>query len=318
MDVLMIDDDKVRELLDLEALLDALAQGFKAISAGATSVPTRVTANVPSTGFLGAMPGWGDDIGLGAKLVSVFAVNEGTEIPSHQAIICLFDVNNGSPIAVMDGTYITAIRTAAAAALSARILAREDARTLAILGASVQGAAHLTMFPLVRDFEEIRIASRTFSHAEDLAASNPRARAVQSFEQAVRGADVVALCTSSGEPVARYEWLSPGTHVTSVGYAPPHGELDRTIAERGSLFVEAPAAFQPPPGGCAELAGLDPSQAAEIGEVLLGGRPGRVSAEEITVYKSMGHAIEDIAAAQLVYKRARETETARSSSTGQG
>lgn len=318
MDVLIIDEEEVRDLLDLDALLDTLAQGFKAISAGATSVPPRISADVPETGFLAAMPGWGDGIGLGSKLVSVFPGNEGGPVPSHQAIICLFDASTGSPVAMMDGTYITAIRTAAAAALSTRILAREDARTLAILGASVQGAAHLTMFPLVRDFTEIRIASRTFGHAEKLAASNPRAHAVASFEEAVRGADVVALCTSSGEPVARYEWLSPGTHVTSVGYAPPHGELDRTIAERGSLFVEAPAAFQPPPGGCAELAGLDPSQAAEIGEVLLGGRPGRVSAEEITVYKSMGHAIEDIAAAQLVYKRARETETARSSSTGQG
>ena len=306
MDVLMIDEPRVRELLDLNALLDALADGFKAISSGATFVPPRVAANVPGKGLLAAMPGWGDGIGLGAKLVSVFPVNEGGTIPSHQAIVCLFDPDNGSPVAVMDGTYITAIRTAAGAALSTRLLAREDARTLAILGASVQGASHLTMFPLVRDFTEIRIASRTFGHAEELARSDPRAHAVSSFEEAVRGADVVALCTSAGEPVARFEWLSPGAHVTSVGYAPPHGELDRAMAERASLFVEARVAFEPPPAGCAELAGIDPKHGAELGEVLLGVRPGRRSEEEITVYKSMGHAIEDIAAAQLVYERARQ------------
>jgi ornithine cyclodeaminase/alanine dehydrogenase-like protein (mu-crystallin family) len=121
----------------------------------------------------------------------------------------------------------------------------------------------------------------------------------------VRGADVVALCTHSGTPVIRKEWLAAGTHVTSVGFAPPEGELDREVARTASLFVESrSAAFQPPPAGCLELAGLDPEGAAEMGEVLLGSRPGRRSPDEITVYKSMGHAVEDLAAAGLVYRAA--------------
>jgi len=130
---------------------------------------------------------------------------------------------------------------------------------------------------------EIRIASRTFAHAQGLAATDARARAVESYREAVRGADVVALCTHSGEPVIELEWLSPGTHVTSVGFSPPHGELARPIAEQGKLFVESrAAAFQPPPAGCMELVGMDPARAAELGELLLGRRLGRASAAGLT------------------------------------
>src|SRR5205807_9708388 len=138
-----------------------------------------------------------------------------------------------------------------------------------------------------------------------LAATDPRARAVEDVEAAVAGADLVALCTSAGEPVLRRPWVAAGAHVTSVGWAPPHGELDRATLEDGSLFVETRTAFAPPPAGCHELAGLDPERAAEIGEVILGRRPGRTSPGELTVYKSMGHAVEDLAAARLVDDRAR-------------
>jgi ornithine cyclodeaminase/alanine dehydrogenase-like protein (mu-crystallin family) len=134
---------------------------------------------------------------------------------------------------------------------------------------------------------------------------NPKARAVESFEEAARGADVIAMCTHSSTPVVQREWVAPGTHVTSVGYAAPHGELDRELAEAANLFVESrAAAFSPPPAGCMELAGMDPEKASEMGEVLLGKRPGRRSDDEITVYKSMGHAVEDLAASNLVYKEA--------------
>ena len=134
---------------------------------------------------------------------------------------------------------------------------------------------------------------------------DPRAHAVESFEAAVRGADVVALCTHSGEPVIRREWVAPGAHVTSVGFAAPSGELDRRLVEAAHLFVESrAAAFLPPPAGCMELLGMDPNTATEVGEMLLGTRPGRRSPDEITVYKSMGHAVEDLAAAGLVYREA--------------
>jgi ornithine cyclodeaminase/thiomorpholine-carboxylate dehydrogenase len=191
------------------------------------------------------------------------------------------------------------------------MLARDDAKVLTILGAGVQGLNHLRVFPLVRDFDEIRIGSEHYDDAEALAAEHPNARAVDDFEQAVRSSDVVALATHSGQAVIAPDWVRPGTHVTSVGYKPPRGELPRALLERSSLFVETRLAFEPTPVGCAELAGLDGAAASELGEIELGTRPGRRYRDEITVYKAMGHVIEDIVAAELVYDRAREQAVGR-------
>jgi ornithine cyclodeaminase/alanine dehydrogenase-like protein (mu-crystallin family) len=305
MRVLMLSQADVLGLLDLRRLLDALEEGFRALSAGRVQVPSRTSVTAEHGGWLGSMPGYGAGLGLGVKLVSVFPENHSAGLPSHQALIALFDPATGSPIAVIDGTRITAIRTAGTAAVSARHLARSDAKVLAILGAGVQGHAHLEILPLVRDFEEIRIASRTMESARRLAERDPKARAVESYEAAVRGADVVAMCTHSGTPVIKREWVAPGTHVSSVGFAAPDGELDRALAAAASLYVESrAAAFQPPPVGCMELGGMDPDKASEMGEMLLGTRPGRQSRDEITVYKSMGHAVEDLAASGLVYHEA--------------
>lgn len=305
MRVLMLSQADVLELLDLGRLLDALEEGFRALSSGRVEVPSRTSVTAERDGWLGSMPGYGAGLGLGVKLVSVFPQNHSAGLPSHQALIALFDPATGSPIAVMDGTRITAIRTAGTAAVSVRHLARSDARILAILGAGVQGHAHLETLPLVRDFDEIRIASRTMESARGLAERNPKAHAVESYEAAVRGADVVAMCTHSGTPVIKREWVAPGTHISSVGFAAPDGELDRGLASAARLYVESrAAAFQPPPVGCMELAGMDPNRASEMGEMLLGTRPGRQSRDEITVYKSMGHAVEDLAASGLVYREA--------------
>lgn len=303
--VLTLSQAEVTSVLDLDRLLDALEDGFRALSSGQVEVPPRTAVNGEKRGMLLSMPGYGAGLGMGVKLVSLFPENDAAGLPSHQALIVLFDPAVGSPVAIMDGTRITAIRTAGAAALSVRLLARPEARVLAIIGGGVQGHAHLEIFPRVRAFSEIRIASRSAESARKLAASDSRAHAVESFEDAVRGADVIALCTHSPAPVIEREWVSPGAHVTSVGYSAPHGELDRAIAEAANLFVESrAAAFLPPPAGCMELAGMDPDRATEIGEVLLGKRPGRRSPEEITVYKSMGHAVEDLVAAALVYREA--------------
>ncbi len=311
MDILILNAMEVQRLLDLDALLDALAEGFKTLSEGLVDAPKRNGVSVPDMGFLLAMPAYQQGREVTVKLVSVFHNNERLGIPSHQAFICLFDPQTGTPLSIMDGTYITAMRTAGAAALSTRVLARTDTHVLAIVGAGVQGHSHLTMLSRVRPFSEIRIASHHFAHAEQLAAADSRARAVETAEEAVRGADVVCLCTSASEPVISLDWLAPGMHITSVGYAPPGGELDPKVIAHSRLFVETRMAFEPPPAGCGELAGFDPSVGAELGEVLLGRRPGRHSKDELTVYKAMGHACEDMAAASLVLHRAKQEGTGR-------
>jgi alanine dehydrogenase len=304
-ELLYLSRDDVERLLDIDAMLDALGKALVAFSAGTTIVPPRVAIRLPELGMMGSMPGYVPGVALEVKLVSVFPANHHLSMPSHQGLIALFDESNGAPLAVMDGTYITAIRTGGTAAVAARVLARKDASVLAILGAGVQGASHLETFPRVRDFKEIRIVSRDAEKAAELASHHPRAHAVGSFEEAVRGADVIACCTDSREPVLRFEWLSPGVHVSSVGgtFGP---EIDRETMTRARVFVEwRGAATNPPPAGAHELQGLDAGSLTEVGEVLAGTRPGRSSADEITVYKSTGHAVEDAATARLVYDRAR-------------
>jgi len=299
--VLVLSRAEVRELLDLDLLLEALERAFVELSAGRTSVPPRIAAST-ERGLLAAMPGYADGI-LETKLVSVFAENR--DLPSHQATISLFDDQTGQPLALMDGTEITAVRTGASSAVSTKALARPDASVLAVLGSGVQARSHVEPATRVRDFDEIRIAGRNPERAEELA-HEVGGRAVDSFEDAVRGADVVCACTDASEPVLSAEWLAPGAHVTSVGASRAGPELDRATVTAGLLVVESRVAFEPYPAGAHELQGLDPGSAVELGEVLAGTREGRVDPAQITVYKSMGHAVEDAAAAGLVYGRARE------------
>jgi alanine dehydrogenase len=303
-ELLYLSRQDVERLLDIDSMLEALGNALVAFSAGITTVPPRVGVPVPQRGLLGTMPGYVPGVALEVKLVSVFPGNEHHSLPSHQGLIALFDENTGTPLAVMDGTYITAIRTGGTAAVAARVLARKDAKILAILGAGVQGGSHLDTFPRIREFTEIRIASRDRRKAETLASGNARARVASSFEEAVRGADVVALCTDAHEPVIRRDWLKPGVHVSSVGgtFGP---EIDPETMAAASVFVEwRGAATNAPPAGAHDLQGLDPDTLTEVGEVLAGTRPGRTSDSEITVYKSTGHAVEDAATARLVYDRA--------------
>jgi ornithine cyclodeaminase/thiomorpholine-carboxylate dehydrogenase len=305
MEVLILKRAEVERLLDLGDLLDALRDAFRAISTGEVAAPPRNQLAGPGEAFLLGMPGRTRDGLMTVKVVTVYESNLERGIASHLATIGLYDSGTGECRAFLDGTYITAIRTSAAAALSCDLLARADARVLAIVGAGVQGANHLRTLPLVRDFDEIRVSSTRYEDAERVAAADPRARAARTAQEAVRGADVVALTTHAAHPVIEPGWIAPGTHVTSVGYRPPEGELPRELARGGHLFVETRDAFAPPPVGCSELQGLDPASGTELGEVLLGRAAGRASDDEITVYKAMGHVAEDIAAAELVYAAAR-------------
>ena len=303
----------VRKLLDLDALVDALAAAHVELSAGKASMPPRIAALVPQReGLLGVMPSYLPSTGLACKLVSLFPQNRDRE--THQAVICVFDPDNGTPLALMDGAYVTATRTAAGSALATRLLAREDARVLALIGTGVQARSHARALPRVRAFTEIRVAGRDRAKAEALADDlGSQARAVDSYEEAIRGADVVAATTHTTEPVVRREWLSPGAHVNSVGLNPAGRELDEATVSEALLVVESrESALAPPPAGAPELAGVDPGHVhAELGELVSGARPGRTSPEQITLYKSVGVAVQDAAAAALVLAAAREQSLGR-------
>jgi ornithine cyclodeaminase len=286
--MLVLSRSEVEKLLDLDALLDALAAAHAELSAGEASLPPRVGAFAGEAGVLGAMPAFLPSAGLGCKLVTLFPGNR--DRPTHQALIVLFEPNTGTPVALMDGTYVTAMRTAAAAALATRLLALPDARVLAILGTGVQSRSAQEMFPRVREFAEVRVAGRG------------------EYEEAVRGADVVHCATHSPDPVVRAEWLAPGAHVSSVGMNAPGSELDPAIvAEADVLCVESrESVFAPYPAGAVELSGIDPARTVELGEIVAGTGVGRTSGEQITLYKSVGVAVQDLAAAALVLAAARE------------
>ena len=286
--MLVLTRTEVEELLDLDALLDSLAAAHAELSTGQASLVPRTGAFAPG-GVLGSMVAYAPSSGLGCKLVTLFPAN--TDRPTHQAVIALFDAATGTPVALMDGTYITAMRTAAAAALATRLLARPDARVLAILGTGVQSRSAQEMFPRARDFAEVRVAGRG------------------EFEDAVRGADVVHATTASPDPVVRLDWLSPGTHVSSVGSTLEGGsELDPEIVERADVVVveQRDSAFAPLPAGAPELEPRGRDGVVELGEIVAGTADGRTAPEQITLYKSVGVAVQDLAAATLVLAAARE------------
>ena len=322
--MLVLSRAEVGAVLDLDALIDALAAAMADLSAGRASAPARVAAFVAEReGFSAAMPGYVPALGaLATKLVTLFPHNA-APVPTHQALIAVFDPATGTPIALMDGTEITATRTAACSALSARLLAREDASVLAVLGTGVQARAHAVALPRVRPIREIRVAGRDAGKAAALARELRRdldldVEASTSFAAASRGADIVCATTAATEPVVRLAWLSPGAHVTSVGFGPGR-EIDDDAIAAALLCVESRSAvLAPVPAGSNDL--LDPIRRgviaeedihAELGELLLGRRPGRTSAEQITLYNSVGVAVQDAAAAALVLEAARARHAGR-------
>jgi alanine dehydrogenase len=309
--VIVLSQEDVEELLDLDALVDALADAHRELSEGKASMPPRIAAFAERNGLLGAMPAYLPSAGLACKLVSLFPENRDRH--THQALIAVFDQTNGTPIALMDGTYITATRTAAGSALATRLLAREDARVLAVLGAGVQARTHADALRRVRQFDEVRVASRDRDRAEAVAAEIG-ATAVSSFEEAVRGADVVAATTHATEPVVLREWLAPGAHVNSVGANPAGaGEVDPALVRDAAVVAVEyrESTLAPPPAGAAEFRDGAPGNVVELGELVAGTRPGRTSPEQISLYKSVGVAVQDAAAAALVLAAARERSVGR-------
>jgi ornithine cyclodeaminase/thiomorpholine-carboxylate dehydrogenase len=304
--VLTLSETQVMQLLDLNSLLVNVEKGFMALSRGDVQAPGRPEISIPGKGFILSMPAYQSGMQVAVKMVCVFEGNLGLNLPNHLAVINLFDSETGKPVCIMDGTYITAIRTSASAVLSVKLLSMEESKIVTILGAGVQGREHLKLLTMVRNLEKIFIGSLYFEDAQQLAASHKNAIPVEDFEAAVRQSDIVCLCSHSYKSIVEMDWVKPGTHISSVGYAPPEGELPKEIAQLHSLFVETRAAFEQPPVGCGELAGLDPNSGTELGEMLLGMRPGRQSNSEITVYKAMGIAMEDMVAANLTYQRANQ------------
>jgi alanine dehydrogenase len=318
--MLVLDRGQVEALLDLDVLIDALAVAMVDLSRGVASVPDRVAAVVADRdGLLAAMPGFVPSAAvLMAKLVSLFPRNAGTGLPTHQAVIVGFDRDTGEPVAVLDGTAITAIRTGACSALSARLLARPDAAVLAVLGTGVQARSHARAMCRVRPIREIRIAGRDPAKATALATEladdlGVEVVAVASYPEALNGATVACATTHAIDPVVRREWLTPGGHITSVGYNPAGREVDdATIAEALICVESRQAVLAPFPAGSNDL--LEPIRRgvitaadvhAELGELIMGIRPGRETPEQLTLYKSVGVAVQDAAATALVIAAAR-------------
>jgi alanine dehydrogenase len=319
MTVLVLSRAEVETVLDLDRLVDAVAAAMVDLSHGRADVPTRIAAFVADRdGLLAAMPAFLPSAGaLTTKLVSLFPHN--TDCPTHHAVIACFDPDTGAPTALMDGAHITATKTAAGSALATKLLARPGSAVVSVIGTGVQARAHARALIRLPGIELIQVAGREVGKLEalrnELSEGGIRTEVVASIEDAVRTADVVCASTHAAEPVVRREWLRPGTHVNSVGYnMAGAGEVDGNTLRDSLVVVESRAAvLAPPPSGAVEIhraveAGIIKPEHihAELGELVAGDRPGRTGEDALTLYKSVGVAVQDAAAAALVLEGARQ------------
>ena len=305
-------ESEVRALLPMHELIDAVEGAVVAFSSRRAIQPVRTVFEIPG-GFFGSMPAVLETPrALGAKLVTVCPSNAEKGLPSHLASILLLDPDTGALLAVMDGRFITEARTAAASAVAARYLARREAATLAIIGSGVQARSHLEALPLVRSFREIRCWSPNTANLHNFVAewSAYGVRAATSAREAVEGADVIALVTSSREPVIEDSWIKSGACILSVGACrPAEREMDPVTVARARLFVDSRSAALEESGDIVQSIseGRFPAThiVAEIGEVASNPWLGRRTEDEVTIFKSLGIAVEDVASAHLAYQRAR-------------
>lgn len=290
-----LSESSVRAVLNWDDLIPAMESALASFSSGRVIQPMRNMLTIEEgKRYLGIMPAVAENA-MGAKLVSFFPANAGTGIPTHLAMILLLRPDTGEPLAVMDGRLITEMRTAAVSAAVTRRLSPADGGVLTILGSGVQARAHLTALSHIRHFDEIRVWSRTPEHARRFAEEH-HAVAVEDAESAVRGADVIVTATSAQEPILKGAWLKPGAHVNAIGAPRPSWrELDDDAVTAGALLVDSREAVLKESG---DVILSKASIYAEVGEIFAGTK--HRPASGTTVFKSVGIAVEDIAAARLV------------------
>jgi len=318
MSAVVLTQAEVRDLLPMPECIDLMESAFRELGSGRAANPLRRVMRIPERdGLIGMMPGALPGVpAVGAKILAVFPENHGTRLDSHQGVVLLFDPKDGVPLAVMSASEITAIRTAATSGLATRLLARDDAHDLALLGSGVQARSHLEAMLAVRPVRRVRVhslrmdACRAFAEREQARLGVP-VEPVASAREALAGADLVVTATSSPTPVCEGGWLAPGAHVNAVGACfRTTRELDGAAVARARLFTDARESLRNESGDwllAIEDGAIDADHpAAELGEVLVGKAPGRTGADEITLFKSLGLAIEDVAAAHLVLSRALE------------
>ena len=319
MKVLFVNDAGVHDLLPMEACVPIMRDALTALSRGDVVLPLRSLVRLPDgSGILGLMPGYlGEPRSFGLKVVTVMPGNHGTPYDSHQGVVMLFGTEHGEPLAILDATAITAIRTAAASAAATDVLARGDAGDLALIGSGAQARTHLAAMRAVRPLRRVRVWSRIRANAERFAreVETPDGIGVEvaaTGEEAVRGADLVCTTTASREPVLRGAWLSPGAHVNAVGACFPSArELDTDAVRRSRFYTDCRESCEKEAGDFLIPRGEGAIDGAhlrgELGEVLLGKVEGRTSRVDVTVYESLGVAMEDLAAAHAIHRRAIET-----------
>jgi ornithine cyclodeaminase len=318
MKILILDNAQIRELLPMTECIELMADALAALARGEVFQPLRTIIRPPEArGLLGLMPAFraGEQGAFGMKAICVFPENPARGKDAHQGAVILFSRETGEMLALMNASEITAIRTAAISAVATRLLAREDAQQLALIGAGVQARTHLTALSTVRAIKHARIACRNIEHGEALAREmQPQLsfpiEPVRTNEEAVRNADLIVTATSSLEPVINKDWISPGAHINAIGtHSPNSREIDGATMAAARIFTDRRESALNEAGDylLAAKEGLVTPESilGEIGELLIGTKPGRTSATEITLFKSLGLAIEDVTTADYLYNKAR-------------
>ena len=316
-ETLIVNQAEVPRLLPMKDCIEVMARAFAALARSEATMPQRQIVWLGDrSGALGLMPAHLSGLGaLGLKAVTFFPRNEGTELDSHQGAVLLFESGRGRLLAIIDATSLTSVRTAAVSGLATRLLAREDAGDLALVGSGVEARTHLEAMLAVRKLRRVRVASKTLERAKAFAERESRRHTIvvtpcATVEEAVTGADIVCTVTSSREPVLEGEWLSPGAHVNAIGSSVASArELDTLAVLRSRFFVDRREAALAEAGDFlipkAEGAIDDAHIRAELGQLVVGAVAGRLAPTDVTVFKSVGLAIEDLAAAQHIYSKAR-------------